>query len=481
MEAVGEQFKSHVQVESLEVSVLPRARMRGRVLVLRQRDRANGPPLISIQSFSAEASLFAFLREPLRLSAVRIDGLEINVPPGGLDMPDEPREPASDGPHAEGGSRTSPLVIGSLVTERASLRLLRNEPGKAARVFEIRHLAMQDVGANHPWPFQAELTNPTPPGVIRTQGTFGPWDASEPEQTPLAAAYAFEQADLAVLDGIAGRLDSTGRFSGVLERIVVDGQVTVPDFALADVGQPVPLEAAFHSIVDGTSGDTLLQPVDARLGSSPIRASGGVVEREGEDGRTVALDVTMQDARVEDILRLAVNGARPGMTGRLGVAARFELPPGRRDVIRKMAIDGTFTVEAARFTRSSVQQKVDAFSTKARGVRDDTPPPVVSNFRGRFRMRHGVIRFDDIAFSIPGARVNAAGEFVMPTRAIRFRGTVRLDARLSALTTGFKSLLIRLIDGLFRHDNLTVIPVNIGGSAEKPEVKLDLGRVFNPD
>jgi hypothetical protein len=128
-----------------------------------------------------------------------------------------------------------------------------------------------------------------------------------------------------------------------------------------------------------------------------------------------------------------------------------------------------------------VQQKVDAFSTKARGVRDDTPPPVVSNFRGRFRMRHGVIRFDDIAFSIPGARVNAAGEFVMPTRAIRFRGTVRLDARLSALTTGFKSLLIRLIDGLFRHDNLTVIPVNIGGSAEKPEVKLDLGRVFNPD
>jgi hypothetical protein len=337
---------------------------------------------------------------------------------------------------------------------------------------------MEHVGANHPWPFQAELTNPTPPGNIRTQGTFGPWDSAHPEATPLAAEYTFRDADLGVFEGIQGRLDSSGRFHGILQRIEVDGQVKVPAFALAEVGQAVPLEARFHSVVDGTSGDTHLQPVDAHLASPNIVAAGAIVERNGGEGRTVELDIQMTDARVEDMLRLAIAGDRPGMTGRLRVAARFVLPPGPRDVIEKMRLSGTFEVERARFTTRTVQAKVEAFSTKARGVRDDTPPPVVSNFRGRFTMAEGVIRFSDVAFSIPGARVNVAGHYTMRTEALDFRGTVRLDAKLSAMTTGFKSLLVRLIDGLFRDEDITVIPITVGGTSREPKVKLDVGRVF---
>jgi hypothetical protein len=481
MEAVSERFQSDVDVESLEVSVLPRARIRGQGLVLRQRNRSGGPALVTIHAFSAEASLFGVFRTPLRLARVELDGLEINVPPGGLNLPDEDPKPAGasrdDPPDSPPGP--SPLVVEHLVSERALLTLLRGTPGKAPRVFDIRQLTMQDVGADHPWPFRAELTNPTPPGDIHTAGTFGPWNAHRPEATPLSAEYRFEQADLSVFEGIQGRLDSTGRFGGVLERIDVHGQVRVPDFALSDVGQPVPLTATFHSIVDGTSGDTLLEPVDARLVDSPILASGGVVERDGEDGRTVDLDITMAGARVEDVLRLSVKGTRPGMTGRLTVRTRLVLPPGKTDVIRRMRLDGTFAVEEARFTAQTVQAKVDEFSTKARGVRDDTPPPVVSNFRGRFAMRSGVLTFSDVAFSMPGARVNVAGQYAMPTEALDFRGTVRLDARLSALTTGFKSLLVRLIDGLFRHEDMTVVPITISGTADAPKVKLDLKRVFS--
>ena len=140
------------------------------------------------------------------------------------------------------------------------LRILRRKPDKAPRTFEIGQLDMKDVGADHPWPFRANLTNPKPPGRIQTEGTFGPWQAEEPSQTPLAASYRFENADLGVFDGIAGILHSSGAFNGVLERIEVDGTTSMPAFALADVGNGMLLETRFHSIVDGTNGNTLLSP-----------------------------------------------------------------------------------------------------------------------------------------------------------------------------------------------------------------------------
>jgi hypothetical protein len=71
------------------------------------------------------------------------------------------------------------------------------------------------------------------------------------------------------------------------------------------------------------------------------------------------------------------------------------------------------------------QDKLDAFSTKARGMKDETPDPVVSNFRGTFTMRDGTIHFSNVTFAMPGARVSVGGRFVMESEALDFRGTVR--------------------------------------------------------
>ena len=70
-------------------------------------------------------------------------------------------------------------------------------------------------------------------------------------------------------------------------------------------------------------------------------------------------------------------------------------------------------MERAEFTKVQVQDKLEAFSTTARGVKDDTPDPVVSNFRGTFKMREGTIHFSNVTFDMPGARVNVSGRFVM--------------------------------------------------------------------
>jgi hypothetical protein len=494
--ALGERFDSEVELQALTVSLLPRPRIAGQGLVLIHKHRADVPPLVMIASFSGEAGLMGLLTDPVRISSIRLEGLEINVPPGGLSLNDEsddagksdqPGQPGKsvtaagqDQPADTGDndSKASPLIVRNLQSERAVLRILRKEPGKTPRVFEIGQLEMTDVGADHPWPFRANLTNPTPPGRIQTEGTFGPWQAEEPSQTPLEASYRFENADLGVFDGITGILNSSGAFKGVLERIDVNGTTSMPAFALADVGNGMPLETRFHSIVDGTNGNTLLQPVEATLGATKIHANGGVVEREGEDGRTVELDVVIDDGRLEDVLRLAVKGPQPPMTGVMKLKTKFLLPPGDRDVIRKLRLDGNFSVDRAEFTKAQVQEKVDAFSTKARGVKDETPDPVVSNFQGTFTMRDGAIHFSNVTFTMPGARVSVSGQFMMESEALDFRGLVRLDAKLSQLTTGVRSFFLRVVDGLFRHDDITIVPITIGGTANKPKVGLDLGKAI---
>ena len=58
--------------------------------------------------------------------------------------------------------------------------------------------------------YDADLTIPKPPGTVRSTGNFGPWNASEPGDTPLKGDYTFDNADLGIFAGIAGTLSSKG-------------------------------------------------------------------------------------------------------------------------------------------------------------------------------------------------------------------------------------------------------------------------------
>jgi hypothetical protein len=478
--ALGERFDSDVDIQALRVSVLPRLRVSGEGIVLRHRGRTDVPPLIGIGSFTAEASLFGLLGRPLRLTRVRLDGLEIHVPAGGMDIDNDNDEDARRAEADAGSASRSPLVVGQVVSERAVLHILRGEPGRRPRVFEIAHLSMEDAGSNDPWAFTATLTNPTPPGRIDAAGSFGPWNASVPSATRLDAEYTFHDADLGVFNGIGGILQSAGAFEGVLERIEVTGHADVPDFALENVGRAVPLTTRFHAVVDGTSGDTTLDPVDARLIDSPIVARGGVIEEAGEDGRTITLDVVMADARIEDVLRLAVSTPDPPMTGALHLRTRLVLPPGDADAIDKLRLDGSFEIATAQFTSGNVQAKVDELSQRAQGEPEEPPDRVASDLRGQFVMRDGVIQFSNVTFSVPSANISLDGRYTVRSKALDFQGTVRLDAKLSELTTGVKSFLLRIVDPLVRRKDVTVIPVTIGGTADKPDFGVDLGRAFTP-
>jgi len=112
------------------------------------------------------------------------------------------------------GSKTPQVVIGRVVADGATLVVLPKDPSKAPLRFDLDRLTLHSAGAGIAMQYVTILMNAKPPGVVECRGTFGPYDTAEPGETPVTGEYSFRRADLAVFKGIAGLLDSSGRFGG---------------------------------------------------------------------------------------------------------------------------------------------------------------------------------------------------------------------------------------------------------------------------
>src|SRR5262245_54062895 len=272
-------------------------------------------------------------------------------------------------------------------------------------------------------PFKATLNNPIPKGEIATTGTFGPWMKGDAGLTPLKGKYAFNNADLNTIDGIGGRLTSTGEFSGRLGEIDVKGKATIPDFSIDVGGAPVPLTTGFHTVVDGTNGNTYLKQVNAKLVETDIDASGAIVSRPGVKGRTVDLDVTIRNGRVQDVLHLATKSAKPSMLGQIGMKAKLLLPPGDRKVADRLRLDGRFVLENARFADPGVQDQIAMLSRRAQGKKEGEPVgAIASTMSGAFRLEDGTIRLSPFRFGVPGADVQVSGVYGLRSEQLDFSG-----------------------------------------------------------
>ena len=255
-----------------------------------------------------------------------------------------------------------------------SFGLLPKSADKDPHVFAIHHLVMHSVGLHRAARSSRKLTNAVPPGEIETKGSFGPWSPDDPGQTPLAATYTFDKADLGVFKGISGTLSSEGKFGGVLEKIEVEGKTSTPDFTVKISGHPVSLETTFSATVDGTNGDTLLHPVTAHFLNTVIVAQGGVVKSPDKKGRLIDLDVTVNQGRLEDLMRLAVKADKPPMTGAITFHTKFDLPHENASVADRLNLNGKFHVAQGQFTSPAVAGKIETLSRKGQGSRRTKTP-----------------------------------------------------------------------------------------------------------
>src|SRR5690606_30144137 len=157
----------------------------------------------------------------------------------------------------------------------------------------------------------------------------------------------------------------------------------------------------------------------ATLGeATKIVATGGIVKvlREDKD-RTLDLDVSIENGRLEDVLRLAGESAEPLMTGGLTTEAKWLIPPGEETVARELTLEGTCSLDGAQFTSDTVQSKIDELSRRAQGRPEARNiEDVLSDFSGRFRMRNGAVTFSALRFTTQGARVQLAGSYYLDGR-----------------------------------------------------------------
>jgi hypothetical protein len=484
---LSQHFNSDVELQTLHLT-LPRtsplrmlltrgrgisARVEGQGLALRLRGRPGSAPLFVIQKFSYEVSLESLFHPPVIVPQIYVDGMRIQIPPHSANL--SPRSPAGPKPGSQQGPSDNKVIIQKVSIHDASLILQPNNPQRSPLRFEIESLQLESVAAGEPMSYTVSLTISKPPGKILARGAFGPWRADEPGDTPLSGDYRFEKADLGVYSGIAGTLWSTGRFEGRLSAITARGQASVPDFRLRMTGNPVPLVARFDVLVDGGNGNTILQPVVATLGATNFTARGGIIRHEPGQRHAITLDVAMPNGNLRDVLRLTMKGS-PFMEGTLRLNTKMDIPPLTAKVRDKLRLDGRFEVLGGKFLHSTIQDQLDALSNRARGqAGSPNSDQVVSHMMGVFHMENAAIRFSKLTFGVPGADVDLAGDYNLDSDVLNFAGTLKLQATVSQLVTGWKKLALIPVDPFFKKKGAgTFLRIRIDGTSKEPKLGVNI-------
>jgi hypothetical protein len=458
VETLRARFDSDVQLDSLQVSIARGLEVTGTGLRIfpqdNQRIAGDNTPLIAVGDFYFQASLTGLFFKPTHVGQVNVRGLVINIPP-------------ADRRHKETMHKRSKVKIrvDEIVVDDSQLVIGTDKPDKDPRVFLLKHVVLRDLGPNTGWPFDAVLTNPIPKGEIHASGAFGPWDTESPGDSKVEGKYVFENADMNTIKGIDGVLRSTGSFDGQLDRIGVRGRTEIPDFSLDTANHPMPLWTEFQAVVDGTSGDTYLEKIDAKLGQSQFSCEGAVINIKGQ-GHRIDVKTDVPNGQIADFLGLAVKTNASPMTGLLTLEARLQIAPGKERVSQKMTMQGVFTLRQIHFTNPAIEDKVDLMSLRAQGnVNELRPgaPDVTSRMTGQFAMGNGQLVFSRLDYALPGGSVHLTGHYPMNGRGYEFVGKVRTKAEVSEMVASkWKSLLLKPLDPVFsKHGWGTEIPIKV--------------------
>jgi hypothetical protein len=194
-------------------------------------------------------------------------------------------------------------------------------------------------------------------------------------------------------------------------------------------------------------------------------------------GRTIFLNASSENARIEDLLRLAVNSDEPLMTGSANLKTIIDIPEGDEDLLARMKLTGQFGVGQGQFTSATVQEKVDTLSRKGQGRPKDTDiSEVASDLRGSFRLADGMVTFSNLSFAVQGAAVRLNGTYSLNSTEMDFHGKLSMNAKLSQTTTGAKSFFLKAVDPFFKGKNGgTELAIQISGTKDHPTFGLDKG------
>ncbi|MGA7375037.1 MAG: AsmA-like C-terminal region-containing protein, partial [Candidatus Sulfotelmatobacter sp.] len=241
--------------------------------------------------------------------------------------------------------------------------------------------------------------------------------------------------------------------------------------------------------------NTYLKQVDGDFWNTHVEARGSVATSPDGKGKTALIDLRSRSAHIEDLLLLFVQANRAPMSGDVAFQAHAELPPGKQRFLKKIKLRGNFGIGEGSFAAASTQKGIDELSAGARGEKniskeiqnhdrtidvkqnDKNPDPetVMSDLQGQVDVIHGIAKFTDLSFRVPGAHARVHGTYNLINYKIDLRGQMRVDSQISNTTTGAKAFLLKVMNPFFKKKPKgEVVPVRIGGDYDHPTFGLDL-------
>jgi len=429
--------------------------------------KSGAPPLITVKRISIQGSFTGIFARHVKL--IVVEGMHILIPPLGSEPFKTPQR--------------SSVVVDDLVADGTILEVASRQSGTPPLRCTFRGFTISDVGGSGPAAFRATLSNPEPPGEITTTGKFGRWNAEDVGKTAVSGDYRFEHADLSVFPGISGLLTSSGRFSGSLAHIEVEGDTDVPHFTATRSSHHTELRTQFRAVVNAENGDVFLQNVNANFRQTNILTQGSVAGESGRPGKTTSLTIASRDGRIQDLLLLFTKSPQAPMSGTISFKAKASVPPGKDPFLKKLEMQGDFGIDAGSFTKSDTQQGVNSLSHGALGEKkqktdddDSDARNVLSDLKGHVLLKNGVATFSDLSFGVPGALAQMRGTYDLISEKIDLHGTLKTKAEVSKTTNGIKSLMLKVLDPFFKNKPEGYLaPVKITGTYDHPEFGLDLG------
>jgi hypothetical protein len=466
LQDLAEASLTRVSAASFHETYFPRPGCELDQVIFQHNPAPGSPPLITIARLRIESTFAGLFTHQVR--RIRAEGMRLLAPaPGSAEKFEVPER--------------SSFVIDELIADGAVLEIASNDHAHPPLSFSFHNFSIDDVGGRGASTFRATLSNPEPPGEITTTGKFGPWSSRDVGQTPVSGEYKFEHADLGALPGIHGLLASQGKFSGVLQRIQVDGETEVPEFAVTGSSHRTLLRTEFQAEVNAQNGDTLLHLVNAHFRQTTIRSQGSVAGNSNQPGKAVSLEIASSSSRIQDILLLFIESPRAPMSGQVRFKGTVAIPPDQRAFLSKLRIEGDFGIDDGGFTKPGTQRDVNRLSAGALGEKHDPPEEnevdsaaVLSDLSGHVSVRNGAARFSNLSFSVPGALAQFQGTYNLISEKIDLHGTLKTRAEVAKTTQGMKAVVLKVLQPFFRKPAGYMVPVKITGTYDHPFFGLDL-------
>lgn len=454
-----DEFQSRVEVQHYYRTYFPHPGFVADGVTFWRKGHEGDPPLAKLDHLHVVGTWTGLLFTPHTLYQIWLRGVRVRIalPPAG-------------NPAAQGGSASSEpqptrsqskLRVETIVANGATLDLERQ--GKPPMHFVFQTLQIHNVRAGEPLTFFTRMRLPKLQAIVAANGNLGPFRSGHYEEMRVDGGYSLTGLQLRRISDLGGNLSGSGRYTGRLSQIEVDGKLAIPDFNAG--GHAVRLDASYRAIVKTKRGDVDIQNAVVKMANSTLIASATIAGTP----KISRVNFATTEGDLHQLLEV-LEGAEPRVAGKVDFTAQAEFGSGPETFLKRLRLKGHIAVHEVSFVRGT-QEEMDAFSARVRKENHNDRERVTAAASGDTTFRNGMAYFPGIQVELPGAKAHLAGTFNLLNARVDLTGKVAMQQTLAKDVTGWKKVLITPLSPFFRHGKSgALVSIAVTGTAQKPKI-----------